>query len=484
MADRWERDSLGTLKVPADAYYGIFTQRAKGNFHLSGQRVPLPLIHTLVLIKKAAANVNMQLGLLDKKLGAAIVAASSDVLKDKNPEPFPMDIFQAGAGTPMNMNVNEVLANLATEKLGGKKGEYLVHPNNHVNMAQSSNDVVPTAIRLAVALQTPALLVELIQLAEIFERKAKQYENVVKVGRTHLQDAVPIRYGQVFRAYANAMRKAVAKIEHAERCLYAISIGGTAVGTGLNAHPKYRKMMLEELKKATKLPLEPCADMVVDSWSMTCFVEYSNALRMLALDLGKLCDDLRLLASGPYAGVNEISLPEVEPGSSIMPGKINPSIPEAVNMVCYQIVGNDAAVCAAANASQLELGVMTPVIAHNLLSSAELLTNAVQTLREKCVVGMTVNKERCQELLMKSPIIATALNQYLGYEVVAELVKMSLRDNRPIKDLIVLKGLVSKNDLAALLDPRYLTGPSVVDQKLVKKIQNGEAYKRFRNSLR
>lgn len=484
MADRWEKDSLGTLKVPSDAYYGIFTQRAKENFRLSSQRVPLSLIHALVLIKKAAANVNTQLGLLDKKLGTAIVAAASDIFKDKFAEHFPLDIFQAGAGTPMNMNVNEVLANLATEKLGGKKGEYVVHPNNHVNMAQSSNDVVPTAIRLAVALQTPALLVELVQLADTFEKKAKQYDNIVKVGRTHLQDAVPIRYGQVFHAYANAMRKAIAKIEHAEKCLYALSIGGTAVGTGLNTHPKYRKMVIEELAKLTKLPLEPCHDTVEDSWSMTCFVEYSNSLRMLALDLGKICDDLRLLASGPYAGMNEIRLPEVEPGSSIMPGKINPSIPEAVNMVCYQIVGNDAAVIAAAAASELELGVMTPVIAHNLLSSVELLTNALQTFREKCVAGLTVNRERCEELLLKSPIIATALNPYLGYEVVAELVKLSIRDNRPIKDLILLKGLMGKQDLATLLDPKTLTAPSVVDQKLIKKIQSSEGYRKFRNSLR
>ena len=419
---RKERDSLGEIEVPDNVLYGAFTTRAYQNFQISGIRAKPDFIRAIAIIKKAAALANMKLGMLDEKIGNAIVQAADEVIQGKHRDQFILDVFQAGAGTPFNMNTNEVIANVAIRKLGGKPGDYhIVHPNNHVNMAQSSNDVIPTATRLSVLLTLPGLIRELDEIILAFHEKAKESDNIIKVGRTHLEDAVPIRYGQVFDGCATAFKRCSERINNAENSMLELSIGGTAVGTGINTHPDFKKTVISELRKLTGFEFVQ-GNSVTLSWSMAGFVEMSNALRMLAVELNKISNDLRLLNSGPKTGISEIILPEVEPGSSIMPGKINPSIPEAVNMVCFQVIGNDHAVAMAAEAGQLELNVMTPLIAFDLLWSIELLTNTIRMLREKCVSGITIDEKRCTQLLDNSHALATVLNPYIGYENVAELV--------------------------------------------------------------
>lgn len=468
---RIEKDSLGEIEVPDSVLYGAFTTRAFNNFQISGLRAKPPFIKSIALIKKAAAVANMELGVLDEKIGTAIIQAADEVIEGKYAEQFILDVFQAGAGTPFNMNTNEVIANVAIKKLGGKPGDYTkVHPNNHVNMAQSSNDVIPTAIRLSVLLTLPALIRELDEIILTFHEKAGEYDSVIKVGRTHLEDAVPIRYGQVFEGYACALEKCIGRMNDAQKSMLELSIGGTAVGTGINTHPDFKKTVISVLKEFTALEFYP-GNSVMLSWSMTGFVEMSNALRILAIELNKISNDLRLLNSGPKAGISEIILPEVEPGSSIMPGKINPSIPEAVNMVCFQVMGNDHAIVLASEAGQLELNVMTPLIAFNLLWSIELLTNTIRMLREKCVSGMIVDVKRCTELLESSQSLATVLNPYIGYENVAELVKKALSGNKPLKQVILENDIVPESYLTEILDVKKMTGPEVVDKKIIAGIR-------------
>ena len=457
---RTEKDSLGSIKVPSEAYYGAFTQRALENFQISGITEHPVLIVAYAIIKKAAARANMKLGMLDKKRGNAIVWAADQIISGKYQEQFVLDFFQAGAGTPFNMNCNEVIANLASEKLGKKKGNYFVHPNDHVNMGQSSNNVTPTAIKIATLLLIPELIEEIEALKNEFKKKSKEYKDVVKVGRTHLMDAVPISYGQIFNSYASALNRSVENILIASNSLLEIGLGGNAVGTGINTHKNFRKEVALELKKITGLPFRPTRDNIEMTWNLSQFVQFSSSLKEFAIELDKIASDLRLLSSGPKAGFAEIVLPEVEPGSSIMPGKINPSIPEAVNQVCLQVIGNSYVVEEAARAGQLELNFYTPLIAFNLIWSIELLTNTVKMFREKCICRLKVDKKRVRENLEKSFCEATALNPKLGYAKVAEIVKESWKKNKPIREIILEKKLLTKEEVDKILDPKKMISPS------------------------
>ncbi len=468
---RIEKDSLGEIEVPENALYGAFTTRASRNFRISGLRAKPEFIKAIALIKKACAKANIKLNMLDEIIGDAIIQAADEVIEGKYSDQFILDVFQAGAGTPFNMNTNEVIANLAIKKLGGNPGDYhLVHPNNHVNMAQSSNDVIPTAIRLSVLLTLPPLIREMEETIVAFHAKAREYDHVIKVGRTHLEDAVPIRYGQVFDGYAASLGKCIVRLGASENSMLELGIGGTAVGTGINTHPDFKKTIISELGKLTGFEFYQ-GNSIMLHWSMAGFVDVSGALRTIAIELNKISNDLRLLNSGPKTGIAEIILPEVEPGSSIMPGKVNPSIPEAVNMVCFQVMGNDHAVALAAEAGQMELNVMTPLIAFDLLWSIELLTNTIRMLREDCVSGMIVDEKRCAELLEKSHALATVLNPYIGYDAVAQLVKTALAEGKSLRQVLIEKNIIPAKYLNEILDARKMTEPRAIDKKIVDEIR-------------
>ena len=445
---RLERDSLGEKEVPEEAYYGIQTARALENFPISGIN-PHPLfVKATVLIKKAAAEANMTLGVLDPLLGKAIVWAADEVLAGRLQDQFVVDVFQAGAGTSHNMNVNEVLANRANELLGGKRGEYHpVHPNDHVNMAQSTNDVFPTAMRLAAIFLSQGLISTLESLKKSLDKKSQQFGRVIKSGRTHLQDAVPITLGQEFGAYVVTIDKATALIQGAVESLKELGIGGTAVGTGLNAHPAYRDEVVQRLSQYTSWNLRSNPSLIEAMQSMAPFVYLSNNLKLLALELIRIANDLRLLSSGPRTGLAEIRLPAVQPGSSIMPGKVNPVIAEVLNMVAFQVVGNDFTIALASQAGQLELNVMMPVIIHNLLSSMEILKNGVRAFQERCIEGIEANEDRCKAYMEKSLGLATVLNPYIGYERAAQVAKKAFATARSIRDIILEEGLLTPEEL-------------------------------------
>lgn len=467
---RIEKDSIGDIEVPDNVLYGAFTTRASKNFRISGIKADPEFIRSLAIIKKACAKANIKLDMLNETIGDVIIQSADEIIKGKYRDQFILDVFQAGAGTPFNMNMNEVIANLAIIKLGGNPGEYsLVHPNNHVNMAQSSNDVIPTTIRLSVLCSFLPLEKEIEALIAAFHSKAKEYDHVIKVGRTHLEDAVPIGYGQVFNGYAASLEKCLERLKTSEKSMLELGIGGTAIGTGINTHPKFKNRVISELNLLTGFEFY-AGNSILLSWSMTGFVEVSNALRMLAIELNKISNDLRLLNSGPKTGICEIVLPEVEPGSSIMPGKINPSIAEAVNMVCFQVAGNDHAVAMAAEAGQLELNVMTPLIAFDLLWSITLLTNTMKMFREDCISGMIVDEKRCNELLEESHALATVLNPYIGYDKVAQLVKTALQENKSLKQVLIEKNIIPAKYLKDILDARKMTQPQLVEKKIIDEI--------------
>lgn len=475
---RRERDSLGEKLVPDRALYGIFTQRARETFDLSGLRPHPELIRAIALVKKAAARANRRLGELPPRLARAIEWAADRVIAGEAAGAFVLDAFQAGAGTPTHMNVNEVIANLASERLGGRRGTYVpVHPNDHVNRGQSSNDVTPTAIRLAALALARPLTRELRELEAAFRRLAARYGAVVKPGRTHLQDAVPITWGQVFTGYAESLRSAGAALGGALREAEAIGLGGTAVGTGITAHPRFRRVVTAELGRLTGFRLRPAPSPVVTTWSLRPLLAVSAALRGLAVDGAKICSDLRLLASGPHAGFAEVRLPEVEPGSSIMPGKVNPSVPEAVQMACLQVIGNDAAICAAAGRGELELNVMTPLVAFDLAWSFELLTRGLRLLRARCVAGLRVDRARAAALVGGSLVEATALSPYLGYALTARLVKEAQASGRAFRDVVRAHVLVPDAALRRLLAPGALTAPARVDAGLKRRIRSAPGYK-------
>ena len=457
-ATRIERDPLGELPVPGSALYGIQTERARQNFPISHLLPLAPFIDAVVWIKKAAALTHKETGRLDARRADAIVRAADEVLAGEHRDHFVVDPYQAGAGTSHNMNANEVLANRANELLGGRRGEYQpVHPNDHVNMAQSTNDVIPTAIRLAALAQLPALLEALTRLARAFLAKGKAFDQILKAGRTHLQDATPIRLGQEFTAYGHSVERNRDRIAQAADALRDLGIGGTAVGTGLNAEPAYPGLMVKHLRVITRLELREGKDRVQLMQSLGDAAAFSGALRTYAVDLGKIASDIRLLASGPRTGLAEIVLPPVQPGSSIMPGKVNPSIAEMVNMVCYQALGNDVTVAMAAEAGQLELNVMMPVIAHNLLVTMLLLTNASRVFAERCVEGIEADPAQCEHWLEQSPALVTALAPKIGYAEAAKLAKEAVAKHVTVRQLVMEKGVLKGKDLAEVLDLLAMT---------------------------
>jgi aspartate ammonia-lyase len=455
---RIERDSVGERELPADVYYGIQTARAIENFPISGLKPYPSLVTATVQIKKAASRVNSALGALDERIANAIDAAADEVLAGELRDQFLVDPFQAGAGTSHNMNANEVLANRAIELLGGERGDYsIVHPNDHVNMAQSTNDVFPTAMRLAALEMAGKLSIALDLLAASLRTKSSEFDHIVKSGRTHLQDAVPIRLAQELGAYATAIHKNANRIARAAEELKEIGLGGTAAGTGLNAPPGYRKRIVEELSRVTNEKLRSTEDYFEAMQSMSPFVGLSGALRTLATDVIRIANDLRLLSSGPNTGLAEINLPAVQPGSSIMPGKVNPVIAEMTGMVCFQVMGNDLTIATAAQAGQLELNVMMPVIAFNLLMSLTILTKALTVLRERCVEGITANEERCRWYVEHSVSLVTALNPRIGYSRAAEIAKRAITRGKTIRETIREEGLLTDEELAEVMDTRAMT---------------------------
>ena len=463
---RIERDPLGEKAVPSSALYGIQTLRAAENFPISGLK-PLPaFIDAVVWIKRSAALVHKQTGRLEGRLADAIVQAADEVLSGRHRDQFIVDVYQAGAGTSHNMNCNEVLANRANEILGGVRGSYEpIHPNDHVNMAQSTNDVIPTAMRLATLATLPGMLAALDRLAKSLLAKGVQFDSIVKSGRTHLQDATPIRLGQEFAAYGHTVARHRNKLEQAADWLRDMNIGGTAVGTGINAEPEYPGLMVEQLQKVSGLELRVGQDRVQLMQSMGDIATMSGAFRAYVLDLNKIANDIRLLASGPRTGLAEILLPAVQPGSSIMPGKVNPSIAEMVNQVCYQALGLDTTVALAAEAGQLELNVMMPVMAHNIVFGLTIVGNASSVLAERCVDGIEADEAQCTYWLERSPALVTALAPKIGYAEAAKLAKEALATGLTVKELVVKKGLLQGRELEEVLNLRAMTEPGVPGQK-------------------
>jgi aspartate ammonia-lyase len=462
MSSRVEKDSLGTVDVPEDAYYGAQTARAVVNFPISGLKPHPLLVWATVLIKKCAAIANMATGRLDAELGRAIVLAADEVLSGNLSDQFVVDPFQAGAGTSHNMNVNEVLANRAAESLGLSRGSYdRIHPNDHVNMAQSTNDVIPTTIRIACLKQLDRLFPALESLSASLGLKGKEFDCILKSGRTHLQDAVPIRLGQEFAAYAGAIDGNLTGIRNTLPALYELGVGGTAVGTGLNAEAAFIDLIVAKLAEESGFPLFRGADLVERMNNMDPFVALSSALKGLSINLVRIANDLRLLASGPRTGFDEITLPPVQPGSSIMPGKVNPVMAEMTDMVAFQVIGADTTVTLAAQAGQLQLNVMMPVIAYNLLFSLEILTNAVSKLSTDCIEGIVAHPERCRRYLEDSLGMATVLAPYIGYAAAAEVAKESVSGGRSIAEVVLARGILTPERLAAIMEPMPLTSPGV-----------------------
>jgi fumarate hydratase class II len=462
---RTEKDSLGELQVPANAYYGVQTQRAVLNFPISGQKPYPAFIWSMAAIKRAAAIVNSDLGLLDKKIADAIVQAATEVMEGRWNDQFVVDPFQAGAGTSHNMNTNEVIANRANEILGCKltDKDKPVRSNDHVNMAQSTNDTIPTAIRLGALWRLNELVETLNRLAEALETKAKEFDPIVKSGRTHLQDAVPVRLGQEFGGYAKAVRRNVEKILVAAEGLKRLGIGGTATGTGLNAHPEYHGRMVRELGKYLNMQLYESDNLFESMNSMQDPVFFSGAIRSLAQDLIRIANDLRLLSSGPSTGLDEIRLPAVQPGSSIMPGKVNPVLAEMLDMAMFYVLGQDTTITLAAQAGQLELNVMMPIIAHCLFQEMHVTIGAVKAFTDKCVVGLKANREKAEGWLAKNAIIATALNPIIGYQKGAEVVKKAMAENRSIREIVVELGYMTDAEAVKALDPAKMTEGGIMD---------------------
>jgi aspartate ammonia-lyase len=466
MKFRVERDPLGDVRVPADAYYGAQTRRAVENFPISGLTAPPELIVSTVQIKKAAAEANLALGRLDARIAKAIVRAADEILGGKLRDQFVVDVYQAGAGTSHNMNANEVLANRAAELLGGARGRYTrVHPNDHVNMGQSTNDVFPTATRLSMIAMIPRLVDAAHALANGLESKRREFANVLKTGRTHLQDAVPITLGQEFSGFAANVAHAANQVESASRQLLELNLGATAVGTGLNAGDDYATRAIANLERYIGMPVRPAANRFRVTQSMGDLLGVSATLRRLAVEVNKIASDLRLLSSGPRAGLAEIQLPAVQPGSSIMPGKVNPSVPEMVNQVCFQVYGCDAAILAAADAGQLELNVMMPVIGWNAIHATRILTSAMRVLQDRCIAGIRADETQCRALLDRSTALATALSPYLGYAQTADIAKTSVRTGRPIRELVKERKLLPDQQLDEILSAEAMTSPGVPGQK-------------------
>jgi len=459
---RVEKDFLGELKVPKDAYWGVQTQRAIENFPISGIRFGRRFIYALGLIKKAAAETNMELGLLDSKIGKVIVKAAEEVMEGKLDAQFPLDVFQTGSGTSTNMNANEVIANRANEILGHTLGEKgTVHPNDHVNMGQSSNDVIPTAIHVAALIAIDQdLLPALRELEESLAKKTKDFDPIVKSGRTHLMDATPIRLGQEFSGYESQIDHGIRRISAARASLSELAIGGTAVGTGINAHPDLPGRVVEKISAATNIKFRVAENHFEAQMAQDALVDASGAIRTTAVSMLKIANDLRWLSSGPHTGLREINLPAIQPGSSIMPGKVNPVIPEAVMQVAVTVIGNDVAIAVANTHSNLDLCTMMPVMSQRLQQNIELLTNVARVFAHKCIDGITANIDVLQHYAESSPAIATKLNPIIGYEKAAEIAKEASQTGKTVKQIVIEKGILPADEAEKVLDPKHLTSPS------------------------
>lgn len=473
---RVETDLIGTKEIDQDAYYGLQTLRAYENFNITGRRAHPEFIRSLAAVKKAAAITNCQIGELSEERRDAIVQACDEILAGKLHDAFITDSIQGGAGTSFNMNANEVIANRAIEILGGQKGDYsIVHPNDHVNMAQSTNDVYPTAGKLAILALLPGALHQLNRLYEALEIKAKEFDDVVKMGRTQLQDAVPIRLGQSFHAYASAIQRDIKRLHKASKDMCVVNMGATAIGTAINVSADYLDHIVDDLREVTKFPLIQSEDLIDGTQNLDGFVNVSGIIKTCAVTLSKMSNDLRLMSSGPRTGLAEINLPPKQNGSSIMPGKVNPVIPEVMSQVAFNIIGNDMCITMAAEAGQLELNAFEPVLFYNLFESIETLTGGVRTLIDNCILGITANKEHCLELLEHSVGMITALCPFIGYKRASEIAKESLKTGVPVRKLVVQKGIVSADEVDEILNPFKLTFSEKEREELeqfTKKHQN------------
>lgn len=463
METRLEHDSLGEMQVPAEAYYGVQTLRAIENFNeISGITIsdhPY-YVKALAMVKWAAAHANMSLGILDDKIGKAIKAACEEIIGGALVDQFPVDLVQGGAGTSTNMNINEVVANRALELMGHKKGEYkYCHPNDHVNLSQSTNDAYPTSFKLCFIFHNEDLVAELKKLIASFRAKGKEFDHILKMGRTQLQDAVPMTLGQEFEAFASTLEEEVDRLNQMARLFLEVNMGATAIGTGINTEPGYSEACVTALRIISGKEFVLAGNLVEATPDAGSSVMYSSAMKRLAVKLSKICNDLRLLSSGPRCGLNEINLPPMQPGSSIMPGKVNPVIPEVVNQICFNVIGNDLTITFAAEAGQLQLNVMEPIIVHATISSIRMLLKGMARLRTLCIDGITANEGHCRELVMDSIGIVTALNPTLGYENSARIAKRALKENRSVYDLVLEEELLTKDELDKLLKPELMIKP-------------------------
>lgn len=456
---RTESDSIGTMKVPAEAYYGVQAMRARDNFPITGRQLHPLFIQNIAIIKKAAAITNRDAGLLPLNVATAIIKACDEIINGNLREAFVVDAIQGGAGTSANMNANEVIANRAIEILGGRKGDYsIVHPNDHVNMAQSTNDVIPSAGKLTVLALLKQTEKKLVHLTELLSEKAVEFDGILKMGRTQMQDAVPMRLGQSFHAYASVMERDLERLREAEKAMRTLNMGGTAIGSSINVSPEYLKNICKNIRKLTKEKYVQAKDLFDATQNLDGFVMVSGYLKTCAVNLSKMCNDLRLLSSGPKTGIGEIHLPAKQNGSSIMPGKVNPVIPEVVSQVAFNIIGHDYTITMAAEAGQLELNAFEPVIFYNLFESVETLGQAAETLADNCIAGITADEARCRELVEASAGIATALCPAIGYAKAAKLAKKSLKTGVPVRKLAVTLGYVTKEEADHLLNPEMMTG--------------------------
>lgn len=468
---RIEKDFLGELQIPDDVYYGVQTSRAVNNFPITGHKLDPDFIVALAVVKKAAAKANMQTGRMPHHIGEAIVQSAEEIINGKLHDQFVVDCIQGGAGTSMNMNANEVIANRAAEILGSQKGNYkLVSPNNHVNMAQSTNDVIPTAIRITTVKKAQILISEFLALTESLEVKAQEFSGIIKMGRTHLQDAVPITLGQEFAAYAEVVKRSAKRVEKATSELFTINMGATAVGTGLNAEPEYIQYVAKEISKLTGHTFTSASNLVDATQNTDVLADFSSALKVCALALSKMANDIRLMASGPKCGFNELLLPAMQPGSSIMPGKVNPVIPETMNQVAFQVIGNDMAVSMAVEAGQFELNVMEPVMAYNIFNSVKILTNAVNILNNRCIKEIDANVNRCKSLVDNSIGVITALIPHIGYEQSSMVAREALHTNRSVREIILSKELMTEEQLEVILSPLEMTKPGIAGKQYLRVV--------------
>lgn len=472
---RVEKDFLGEKKVPANAYYGVQTMRAIENFPITGSRIDEALIKAMAIVKKAAALANADIGQLDRKIADAIAKAADDVIEGKLHDQFIVDPIQGGAGTSINMNTNEVIANRALELMDEQKGSYkIISPNSHVNMAQSTNDSFPTAIHLSTLATLEGLLEVMEGLHEEFMKKGKEFAGIIKMGRTHLQDAVPIRLGQEFEAYARVLKRDIKRISATREHLYEVNMGATAVGTGLNADPVYIQKAVDYLVEFSGFPLKGSENLVDGTQNTDCYIEVSAALKVCMLNMSKIANDLRMMTSGPRCGFGEINLPARQPGSSIMPGKVNPVMAEVLNQSAFQVVGNDLTISMAAEAGQFELNVMEPVIVYNLLQSIKIMTNVFAVFREHCLSGITANEERMKAYVNNSVGVITAINPHVGYETAASVAREAIVSNRPVREIVLERGVLTNKELDTILNPFEMTHPGISGKELIDKKKEEE----------